>query len=77
MEPHIRPKKLGGGYLAAACTFAGLSEALVASTLCREAIQMSLAPTTALCHDQGSAISGNTNPGSGEITRLCPWEAPN
>lgn len=77
MAPHIHPKKLGRGYLAAACTFAGLSEAVVASTLFGEEAQMPLGPATALRHGQSSAIPGNTNPSSGEITRLCLWEAPN
>lgn len=77
MEAHICRKKLGRGYLAAACTFTGLSESLVASTSAGEETQMPLAPATALCHGQGSAIPENTKPGSGEITSLCPWEAPN
>lgn len=76
MDPPIHLKKLGRGYLGEACTFAGPREALVASTSFGEEAQMPLAPTTALCHGQGSAIPGNTKPGSGEITRLYPWEAP-
>lgn len=76
MEAHICRKKLGRGYLAAACTFAGLGEALVASTLAGEEAQMPLALATALSHGQDLAIPGNTKPGSGEITSLCPWEAP-